>query len=290
MSPPLPKHLEMYRPGSSTMSSSNNIFKPMQQFLDAQSPMQQKPPGPPPMMPTNHSNSLNRLSIREQNSSKSQSKLDPPGQDVDSSIKELKERIYKIGKTLYEHERMLNDIRGEKLYSSTVSGSSVNEMPVQMGPTLTEVSKLVQQELEFERQSAHTKILTSIDELRREISDKFVRKEDYQLNFFGELQDIRNKVHEGDKIIMESLRREIDSIKLISYDSSRGSSNRVEKDIMELRQQIENLKAEQIGFKHQLEEQQQPFVTTTRRFSSPRLVRYKETLQAMSSTFEPVGD
>lgn len=64
-------------------------------------------------------------------------------------------------------------------------------------------------------------MLAAIDDLKREVSDKFVKKEDYQLNFFGELQDIRNKIHEGDKIVVESLRREIDSLKLISCDSLR---------------------------------------------------------------------
>lgn len=56
-----------------------------------------------------------------------------------------------------------------------------------------------------------------------------MRKEDYQLNFFGELQEIRNKIHEGDKLVMEALRREVDSVKLGSYDRGGGSLHLVEK-------------------------------------------------------------
>jgi hypothetical protein len=82
MTPPLPKHMEMYRPGSSNVagSSSNNIFKPMQQFLEATSPMGKPPVGmgqcSPQLVSINHSNSMNRLSMRGENTSKSQSKLD----------------------------------------------------------------------------------------------------------------------------------------------------------------------------------------------------------------------
>lgn len=44
-----------------------------------------------------------------------------------------------------------------------------------------------------------------------------------------DLQEIRNRMHEGDRKVAEALRMEIDSLKLINYESIRSTNSRFDK-------------------------------------------------------------
>jgi hypothetical protein len=57
-------------------------------------------------------------------------------------MRELKDRMYKMGKQLYDHERQLNEIRDTKLSNSSISGNSTDmSASLQIG----DASKMIRQ-------------------------------------------------------------------------------------------------------------------------------------------------
>ena len=57
-----------------------------------------------------------------------------------------------------------------------------------------EASRIVRQELDFESQKTQNKILSAVEDLRREFTDRYIRKEDFTMTIFNEIQELKGKL------------------------------------------------------------------------------------------------
>ena len=113
--------------------------------------------------------------------------------------------MYNMGKQLYEHEKMLTEIREGKLSCSTVSGSGSEHNSTNSAFSL-DTSRMVRQELDFESQKTQTKIMAVMEELRREFSDRYTRRDDFTMMIYNQIVTDENIHHHREGNVAKLLR------------------------------------------------------------------------------------
>lgn len=124
--------------------------------------------------------------------------------------------MHKMSKQLYEHERLLTEIKESKLSSSTVSGS-MSEHSGSGGLLALEANRMLRQELDMESQKIQSKIAAVAEELRRESSERYTRKEEFAMMIFNEIQELKSKLQSESRTAFESLWRDVEELKLRNF-------------------------------------------------------------------------
>jgi|JI61114C2RNA_FD_contig_71_705883_length_1116_multi_2_in_0_out_0_2 hypothetical protein len=214
-----------------------------------------------------------------------------PQSDLESFKKEVLIKFHEVNRALSEHSQQLTDLKQSSLNMST---STIDLKPE---PITSDMLRNLRKDFEFDHQTLHNRMMHEIESLRSEINDRYLRKQEFESNLnrfdtrvadtyiprkdhLKDFNELRDKNLQECRNLYDFFRKEIESNIHHIHEANRVVFNKIEKDMVEIRQVSETQRIDLSKLKIAYDPDIfKGVVTSTRKFYDPRIIRYREMMQ-----------